>query len=110
MSITKKKQDPSAVLDWGFNWNDPSAQGGPYLETGESITASTWTLYDDQWNPVTDVAVSGDISVGGKTSVFLGPADDVDAIRGQVRFLTNHITTNDGRQDDRSYQFTFEEQ
>jgi len=108
VAITKKKQDPAAKLDWGFDWNDPKV--GPFLEDGESISTSTWTLYDDQWNVVTDVAVTTPINVSSKTSVFLGPADDVNAIRGQVRFLTNHMTTNQGRADDRSYQFTFEEQ
>lgn len=111
MAIQKKKQDPAARLDYGFDWADPKAQPRPFLEDGEVITESTWTLYDDQWNELTDVAVTDDLVADDtKTTVFVGPADDLDAIRGQVRFLTNHITTDQGRVQEQSYQFTFEEQ
>lgn len=111
MAIAKKKQDPAARLDYGFDWADPKAQPRPFLEDGETITVSTWTLYDDQWNVVTDVTVEDDEILGDtKTTVFIGPADDLAAIRDQVRFLTNHITTNQGRIQEQSFQFTFEEQ
>lgn len=111
MAIQKKKQDPAARLDYGFDWADPKAQPRPFLEDGEVITESTWTLYDEDWNEVTDVAVSDDaVADDTKTTVFYGPADDLVAIRGQVRFLTNQITTDQGRVQEQSYQFTHEEQ
>ena len=111
MAIVKRKQDPADKLDYGFDYNDPQATGGPFLQAGETISTSTWTLHDDSWAAVADVAVGGDSIVGGsKTAVFLGPATDVVAIRDSVRFLTNHIVTSQGREKDQSYQFTLEEQ
>lgn len=110
MAIQKRKQDPAAKLDWGFDWADPKANGGPFLEDGETISTSTWVLSDEDWNVVTDVAVTTDSNTDTKTVVFLGPADDDAAIRGSARYLTNHITTNQSRANDQSYLITFEEQ
>ena len=110
MAIVKRKVDPSDKLDFGFNWEGPQSVGGPFLLDGESITASTWTLYDADWNVVTDVTVSSTTNTGTVTTAFFGPAADDVAVRGETRFLTNHIVTNQGREKDWSYQFTMEEQ
>jgi hypothetical protein len=110
VAIQKKKVDPADRLDYGFDWADPKAKPRPFLAVGETISDSTWVLYDEDWNVVTDVTVDDDSGTSTETFTFFGPADDVDAIRGQVRYLTNHITTNQGREKDESYQFTFEEQ
>lgn len=110
MAILKKKADPADKLDYGFNWADPKAPGGPFLLDGETITASTWALYDGDWNAVSDVTLGSTTNTGSITTVFYGPADDPAAIRGEVRYLTNHVATNQGREKDQSYQFTHEEQ
>lgn len=110
MAIQKKKQDPADRLDYGFDWNDPKAKPGPFLAVGETVSTSVWTLYDEDWNVVTDVTVDDDSATSTETFTFFGPADDVVALRGAVRNLTNHIVTNQGREKDESYQFTFEEQ
>lgn len=109
MGIVKKKQDPADKLDWGFDWADPKANGG-FLQDGETIATSEWVLYDDSWVVITDVAVSLESNTDTKTIASLGPADDDDAIRNEVRYFTNHITTNQSRAKDQSYQITFEEQ
>jgi hypothetical protein len=107
VAFTKFKVDPSDRLDYGFLYADPK---NPFLGVGETISTSTWTLYDEDWNEVTDVTVDDSTNTTTTTTTFFGPADDDEAIRGQVRYLTNHITTSQDRAKDRSYQFTFEEQ
>jgi hypothetical protein len=107
VAFTKFKVDPADRLDYGFWYADPK---DPFLSDGETLSTSTWTLYDEDWNVVTDVTVDDDTSTSTTTTVFFGPADDDAAIRGQTRFLTNHVETNQDRAKDRSYQFTFEEQ
>lgn len=110
MAIIKRKADPADKLDYGFDWKDPKAAGGPFLLDGESIVSSTWALYDGDWNAATDVTIGSTTNTGTVTTAFFGPASDDADIRGETRFLTNHIVTNQGREKDWSYQFTMEEQ
>lgn len=110
MAIQKKKADPADRTDYGFDYADPKVKPAPYLSDGETLTSSTWTLYDGDWNVVTDVQIDDTSYSDTTTTAFFGPADDVVALRGEVRYLTNHIVTSQGREKDESYQFTFEEQ
>lgn len=83
MSVQSFKKDPSAVLDYGFDWSD-------YLITGETITASTWTvptgLVEDS-NEIADTSTKVWISSG---------------TLGEQYTVANKITTTDGRIDERS--------
>lgn len=36
-SLQTFRKDPDAILDYGFDWSD-------WLESGETITGSTWTV------------------------------------------------------------------
>lgn len=79
------RKDPQAVLDYGTNWAD-------WLTDAETIVESTWevtpaglTVDSDTFDPtLTTIWLSGG-EVGVRYSV------------------TNHITTSQGRQDDRTF-------
>lgn len=79
------RKDPQAVLDYGTNW-------AAWLTDAETIVASTWevtpaglTVDSDTFDPtLTTIWLSGG-EVGVRYSV------------------TNHITTSQGRQDDRTF-------
>ena len=80
---TKYLKDPSAVLDWGFDWSD-------WLASGETITDHTVTV---------DSGITNDSSTedAGKVTVWLsgGTADE----NYKVACL---ITTSAGRIDERT--------
>jgi hypothetical protein len=81
-------KDPDAVLDYGFDWSD-------WLRTNETITASTWSI-DPSDSP--GLAKDSDSFDNTATTAWLsgGEADEEYEV-------TNHITTSDGREDDRSH-------
>lgn len=78
-------KDPEAILDYSINWN------AGYLQAGEIIGGSSWT-----------------ISPAGMTQTSAGNTASVATITvsggtaGQIYQLTNHITTSQGRTDERS--------
>jgi hypothetical protein len=85
-------KDPDAVLDYGFDWSR-------WLADGETITASTWEADDegitiDDGTQFTDTTASVWLS-GGTTGAFYR--------------LTNHVTTSDGREDDRTHTISVRE-
>ena len=80
--ITK---DPSAVLDFGFDW---TAEG--WLATGETITASTWSV-------PTGLTVASTPFSTTQTVVWLS-----GGTAGTDYVITNHIVTSQGRTDERS--------
>lgn len=75
--------DPAAKLDYAVDWTG-------WLREGETITASTWNAPD------------------GLTTSLPGHADGIATIWvtggtiGTSYRLTNHITTSEGREDERS--------
>ena len=80
-------KDPQAVLDYSVDWT-------PWLAEGETIDASTWTVPAG----VTQEASPAPSVAGGKTTVWLS-----GGTAGKAYTVTNHITTSQGRQDDRSF-------
>jgi hypothetical protein len=88
-------KDKDAVLDWGFNWNDPTAVGGPWLEEGETITTSEWIAPD----VVDGIVIDSDTNTTTTTTVWIS-----GGTVGVVYLLTNRITTTGGRIDDRSWE------
>lgn len=82
MSFT---HDPAAVLDYALDWST-------WLADGETVTAATWVvpagLTQSAPSP-SHTGTSATIWVTGGTV-------------GQSYRLTNHITTSQGRQDERS--------
>jgi hypothetical protein len=76
-------KDPQAVLDYGEDWS-------PWLQTGETISTSTWTV-----DP--GITKGTDTKTTTTTTVWLS-AGTV----GTTYSATNHITTSLGRTDERT--------
>lgn len=91
MRFTK---DSDAVLDYTLDWSQ-------WLTTADTITASTYTVTPSETGGVT---VDDQSFTGTKTTVWLS-----GGVAGQKYFVTNHITTSGGRQDDRSLRITVKE-
>jgi len=86
MSIESQtfRKDPSAALDYGFDWSD-------WLTSGEVLSASAWTvptgINNDNDSRGTDTTV---IWLSGGTA-------------GQSYTIACKVTTDDGRIDERSF-------
>jgi hypothetical protein len=76
-------KDPDATLDYGFRFGD-------WLETGETITASTWSV-------PSGITKESDNFADDQTIIWLS-GGTVD----ETYTLTNSIETSSGRIDDRS--------
>lgn len=87
MTTNQYTKDPSAILDWAFDWNDTSK---PWLATGESI--SSYTITAD-----TGIAVETDSEASGIVTVWLSGGTSGTAYK--VACL---ITTSAGRTDERT--------
>ena len=74
---------PSAKLDYSEDWSD-------WLQDGETITASTWSVPTG----ITKTADSFDVSA---TTIWVEEGTD-----GEDYDLVNYITTSAGRKDDRT--------
>jgi len=88
-------KDPSEVLDFSIDWNrsgEGKPDGSGWLNTGETITASTWTVETGltQTTPTPS-------QVAGKTTIWLSGG----TTGGRYR-VTNHVTTSQGRQGERT--------
>jgi hypothetical protein len=87
MSVTLFTKDPSAVLDFGFDWSS-------WLATGETIESAVWTV------PAGLTKGSSSIS-GAVTVIWLSGGDN-----GTNHRVTCRITTSQGRVDERSFVVT----
>ena len=81
MTFTK---DPDAVLDYSIEWSKWLA--------GDQIQTSTWTVSDS------GVEASDDSNTATRATVWLAGGAE-----GQSYTVTNRITTNGGRTDERSF-------
>lgn len=84
-------KDPDAVLDYTWDWTAWLADSETIADA--TVTTNTDTITIDS-QTATDTAVTAWLS-GGTT--------------GTVYVLTCHITTNQGRQDDRTIRITIRE-
>lgn len=77
------KADPASVLDYTIDWS-------VWLDDGDVITASTWAV---------PAGISAVVDTNGTTyaTVWL-----TGGTIGTGYRVTNHITTSDGREDERS--------
>ncbi|WP_417319833.1 hypothetical protein [Emcibacter sp.] len=90
-------KDPSAVIDFSIDWS------GDYLQDGEQIVSSNWSLFPDEAQGLqVDQEMIPD---EGLTAVFVAGGQS-----GVIYRLTNHISTNQGRSDERSLTIRVEEQ
>jgi hypothetical protein len=76
-------KDPNAKLDYGIDWS-------LWLETGETISASIWTLVDG----IVGTAASFSST---QTLIWISGGDD-----GKSYHIANRITTSAGRIDERT--------
>lgn len=77
--------DPNAVLDYVVDWTD-------WLGESEVITDSSWTVATG----ITETTPAPSVTDGRATIWLTG------GTAGVHYRVTNHITTNQGRQDDRT--------
>jgi hypothetical protein len=83
MLIAIYTKDPEAVLDYYIDW-DPWLAGDTIVDSDWVVTTGTVTL--------SDPAV-----LGGVTQVWAS-----GGVAGEMADLTNHITTAEGREDERT--------
>lgn len=78
-------KDPEAILDYAVNW------AGGYLQSGETLLSSSWTIFPSDIAQVTasNTATAATITVSG-------------GVVGRLYQLSNRITTSQGRTDERS--------
>ena len=84
---TQYDHAPGADLDYGFDWKTNG-----WLEVGETITASNWSV-----QPAGITLTRPQIVQGTVTSVFAG-----GGVSGRRYVLTNTVTTSAGRTDSRT--------
>lgn len=90
-------KDPNAIIDYAIDWS------ASYILTGEQITASSWFIQPQ--GAVNDLIIDNIPSlVSGVTTVFVA-----GGITGKIYQLTNRITTDQGRTDERSITIRVEE-
>lgn len=80
-------KDPSADLDYGFDWEG-------WLASGDTISSSTWSVKPTG----TSLTLSQETHDDNTTKVWLEDGDE-----GTRYTLTNKIVTNGGREDERSF-------
>lgn len=90
----KYTKDPDAVLDYLVDWS-------AWLPTGDTITASTFTVNSDDNGAI---VVDDTLFDSTTTTVWLS-----GGVAGEKYTVTNHITTADGREDDRSITISVKE-
>lgn len=77
-------KDPSAVLDYRIDWAE-------WLPDDDKIVNATFIVSDD------DIVVEDVLYTDSSATVWLS-----GGVAGQRYTVTNHIVTEDGREDDRS--------
>lgn len=87
----QKIKDPDAVLDYQFDW-------AAFLPEGDVIVASTMTPDS------ADITVDSESHTDTTTTVWLS-----GGVLGATHLCTNHITTQDGRQEDKTLTLTIKE-
>jgi hypothetical protein len=76
-------KDPSATLDYKIDWTQ-------WLVVGDTISTSTWSV-------PTGITKDTDTTNTTYTTIWLSGGTD-----GTKYTITNHVTTNTGRVDERS--------
>jgi len=89
------------ILDYGFDWAGDADDGGPYLESADTIESSTWTVetglteVNDSDHPTQ--------STDTTTKIWISAAA---ATVNTTYVITNTIVTDDGRTAERSIAIT----
>lgn len=98
MPRRERTKDPDSTLDYGFDWSD-------WLEDGESITSSSWTIQNPSGEN-DDLQIDTSSQDGSKTKVWL-----TDGTLGVTYRVTNTIETDNSptRTDERSFKLNISE-
>lgn len=80
-------KDPEATLDYGIDW------GEGYLQEGESLSASSWSIF-----PGSGLTIDSEPPFGASQATVFVTGGTV----GHIYQLTNRIVTDQGRTDERS--------
>lgn len=86
-------KDPDALLDFGFDWSS-------WLEDGETITTSNWSISQIQGDSAT-LAEASSPSASNDGEVVKTWLEGGEA--GELYRVTNSIVTDESREDDRSF-------
>lgn len=89
MGVASK--DPAAVLDYAVDWTE-------WLAAGDEIAASVWTL------PSGLTRITDNFTTTA-TRIWLG-----GGVAGKVYEIVNHITTEAGLEDERTFTIVVENQ
>ncbi len=100
-------QDPADALDYLYNWQEGDL---PFLRPDEVIVSSTFSAYNDKWVALVDVLVLYDDTFTDTTATVWVKRDGDAVLAGKKYFVTNHITTDQGREKDLSILIAFKEQ
>lgn len=95
-------KDPSEVLDYAVDWNRSTiggADGTGWLAAAETITTSTWAIETKTGDAAPLIQTTpAPTNVAGKTTIWL--SGGTTGLRYKV---TNHVTTSQGRQGERTF-------
>jgi hypothetical protein len=90
MLLASFVKDPAAVLDYTIDWS-------PWLAE-DAIVTSTWVVEGD-------VELSDDVVYSSITQVWASGGTE-----GTLADLTNHVVTEDGREDERTIRLILRQQ
>lgn len=88
-------KDPSAVLDYAFDWNNDSV--GPWLQAGETISSHTISVDSG-------ITKDSDSESNGIVTVWLS-----GGTAKELYVVSCEITTSTGRTDERSIEILMQE-
>jgi hypothetical protein len=92
VAFDTRVKDPADKLDYQIDW-----RGGdkPGLSVDETITTSVWAVYDDKWVTTTALVTHPELEVNDDTTATGWVSGGVT---GKDYYLTNHISTDQGRE------------
>lgn len=98
----KAFKDPESVLDYSIRWDQ-------WLQTGETISTSTWSIVGNE-SPITLIEDSSSIADYEGTSPATSNAKTLIWLSGGtlgVRYeVTNHVVSSEGREEDATLHIT----
>ena len=86
--MTRLLKDPEAVLDSAIDW------GAQYLDEGDLLADSSWTVNPDEPGGIT--------VVGSDFGESISRVQAAGGLPGRVYRVANRVTTQSGRTDERS--------
>jgi hypothetical protein len=101
--VRTQTQDPDEKLDYGWDYADPTVDGLPPLDEGETIATSQWFAFEaDGTTTTTEITIDdpADSKTDTTTTFWLS-----GGVLNNNYIVTNRIVTSSGRRYDRSIKF-----